>query len=86
MTSTVEAWQVVGVVREVGIHLEDVVVAVLKRPLEACDVRRAKTQLATALEDEEAVAELITDEVLHDGCSAVGTTVVDDEDVETLLK
>ena len=86
MTSAVETWQVVGVVREVGIHLEDVVVAVLKRPLEACDVRCAKTQLAAALEDEEAVTELITDEVLHDGCSAVGTTIVDDEDVETLLK
>jgi len=86
VAGAVEAWQVVGVVREVGVHLEDVVVAVLKRPLEACDVGCAEAQLAAALEDEEAVGEFVADEALHDGCGAVGTAVVDYKNVETLLK
>ena len=45
-TGIVEAGQVVGVVREVGIHLEDIVVLMLYGPLETTDIGGAKAELA----------------------------------------
>ena len=86
MACSVKARQVGRVVREVGVHLEDVVIAVIERPLESCDVGGAEAQLAAALHDEEAVGKLRVDEMMHYlGCS-VGASVVDDEDVEALLE
>ena len=46
MAGCIEPWQVVGVMAEVGIHLEDIVVAVLQGPLEALYVGGTQTKLA----------------------------------------
>ena len=55
----VESWQVGGVVAEVGVHFEDVFIAVLQSPAEAGDVGRAQSLLAGALEHEKAVGKLL---------------------------
>ena len=66
---------------EVCIHLENVVVSLLDRPLETGDVGRSKPLLSRALYHEEALGKLRL-ESLHDPGSSVGGTVLDDEDVE----
>ena len=71
--------------REVGIHLEYVVVAVLDSPLETADVGGAEAELAGALYHEEALGELLL-QFLDDGGGAVGRAVFDDEDIEGLLQ
>ena len=83
-TCLVEARQVVGIVAEVGIHLKDVVVAVVESPAESSDVGRAESELSGALHNVESVGKLSCDEALHNGCRAVGAAVVDDEDVEVV--
>ena len=85
MGGGVEAWQVVRVVAEVGIHLEDEVVAMLQGPLEALDVGGAEAQFALALQNVKAAGKLTGDEVLDNGSRAIRTSVVDDQDVEFLL-
>ena len=57
MTCCVKARQVVGVMAEVGVHLEHIVIAMGQRPLESCDVCRAQSLLAATLDDEQTVAE-----------------------------
>ena len=84
-TRFVKARQVVGVVAEVGIHLEDVFVAVCERPPESGDVGSAESELAGAFHNVEPIGKLAGDEALHDACRAVGAAVVDDEDVETVV-
>ena len=86
MTCCIETGKVVGVVREVGIHLEYIVVVVLKRPLESGDVCRTKSQLARTFLDEEPVGKLGVYESVYNGSRAVGTSVVNDKDVETLVE
>ena len=86
VTRRIKARQVVGVVREVGIHLEDVVVTILQSPLEAGDIGGAQAQLARTLDYEETVVKLGIDKPMHNlGCT-VRTAVVDYEYVEALLK
>ena len=71
-TGCIEAWQVVGVVAEVSIHLEDVAVVTLQCPLESRYVGSAKTQFSAAFYDEETVAELLLcHHSLHDGCCPI---------------
>ena len=82
----VEAWQIVRIMTEVGVHLEDEVVAMLQGPLEALDVGGAETQLALTLQDVEAIGKLAGNEFLDDGSRAIRTSVVDDKDVEFLLQ
>ena len=45
-----EPQQVVGVVGEVGVHLEDVVVVLLQGPAEAGQIGRAEAELAGAFD------------------------------------
>ena len=85
-TSAVEPRQVVGVVAEVGVHLEDVVVLPFQGPAEAGDVGSAQSELSLALEDEEPVGKLVGHQSFDDLCRAVGRPVVDDEDMETFLQ
>ena len=80
-----QARQVGRRMAEVGVHLEDEVVAVRQRPFEARDVCGAETLLAAALHQENTAAELFRHQPLHDGGSAVGRTVVDDQNVECVL-
>ena len=43
VTGGIEPWQVVGVMAEIGIHLEDIFVVVLQRPLETRDIGGAQS-------------------------------------------
>ena len=86
MAGGVEARQVVGIVAEVGIHLENVVVAVFERPLEASDVGGAETQFPTTLQNEQTVGKFfLSHHILDNGGSPVRRTVVDNEDVEAFF-
>ena len=68
---------------EIGIHLKDILVVALQGPFETGDIRRAKTELPTALQDKQAVTEFIVDQLLDNGCRSVGGAIVDDEDMKT---
>ena len=82
VTGCIESRQIVGIVREVSVHLEDVIVLVVECPAEACDVGGAESELAGPFDDKQAVGELRLHETMHDLRGAVGGAVVDDEDVE----
>ena len=82
----IESGQVVGVVAEVGIHLEDVVVALLDGPFEAADIGCAQSQLAFALYQMQPSRQLSPHHLLHHRGCAVGASVIDDEHVERLFK
>ena len=82
----IEPWQVVGVVAEVGIHLEDVAILTAERPFEARYIGGAQSQFARPLQDEESVAELGIDEAVHDSGRSIGASVVDNEYMETFLQ
>ena len=86
MTGSIEARQVGRIVAEVGIHLKHILIVVLQRPFESCDVGSAKSELAGAFEDEQTVGKLIGNKTLHDGSGAVRTSVVNHKNVETLVK
>ena len=80
-----QSWKVRRGVAEVGVHLEDVFVAVGQCPLEAGDVCRSQSQLAAAFYEEHAVGELIRHQPLDDVGSAIGRAVVDDQDIKGVL-
>ena len=86
MTGRVEAWQVGRVVTEIGIHLEDVVVIVLERPLETGDIGGAESEFAAALDEKQAVAKLVGHKALDYLGSTIRAAVVDDQDVKTLVQ
>lgn len=67
--------------REVGVHLEDVLVVTRQSPLETVDVGRAEAELAFPLFDEKPVGKLLH-QTLHDVSRAVRTVVFDDKDVK----
>ena len=77
----VQAQQVVGVVRKVGVHLEHVLVAAGQRPPKAVDVGRAQPLLAAALLEVQPARELGL-QAPHHGRRTVGRAVVDDQHVE----
>ena len=64
---------------EVGIHFEDVVVAMFQRPFESGNVGRSKAQFALALNEVQLVFELSSHESLDNVGGAVGRTVVNDK-------
>ena len=73
--------QILGVMREVGVHFAYVLVSMSQTPTEAFDIGRTKTEFARAFDD------VYTPGVLrhffaHDGGGAVGRVVVNHEDVE----
>ena len=74
--------------RKVGIHLEDILIVVLmrQRPLESFYICRAEPEFSGALLDEKLSFKLRRDKSLHDVRSAVRAAVVDNKDVERLLK
>ena len=86
MAGGIEAWQVVGVVAEVGVHLEDVAVVAFQSPLESGDIGRAKSQFSASFHDEEAALELVLHQVVDNVGRTVGTAIVDDQDVKVFLQ
>ena len=86
MACTVETRQVGGIMAEVGVHLEDILIVVLQCPLEALDIRSAESELAGTLNDEETSGKLIRHQSLYDCSRAVGRAVVDDEDMKLLVE
>ena len=50
----IEFHEVGRIMREIGVHLEDKVIAVIDRPLNTGDISRAETQLALAFDDVDA--------------------------------
>ena len=67
-----QAWQIGRRMAEVGIHLENIVIALLESPFEASNIRRAKSQLARTFDEEQTVLELFSHQAFHDGGCAVG--------------
>ena len=55
-------------------------------PLESSDVSRAQPQFTRSLDDEQSVGELGLHQPMNDGCGAVRTAVIDDQDVKTLIQ
>lgn len=86
VTGGIQARKVVGVVTEVGVHLEDIVILTLHRPLESSDVSRAQSQFTRTLDDEQSVGELGLHQPMHDGCGAVWTAVINNQDVKKLVQ
>ena len=82
----IKARQVVGVVAEVGVHLEDVLIIALERPFEASDIGCAQSLFATALNQEEAVGKLVALQPFHDVGRTVGTAVVNYKNMEAFLQ
>ena len=62
--------QVIGIMGEVGVHLEDEAVAALKSPFEPEDVGGAKSQLSFSLSNVETPFELVL-QALHNTGSAI---------------
>ena len=83
-TGCLQLGQFVNRMREVGIHLNDVLVAVIKRPLEASDVGSAQSLLARSLEDVDAVGAFGNHRV-HDGACAIRRIVIDNEHIKLVL-
>ena len=71
---------------EVGIHLKDVVVAVLQRPLETCNISCAKAELAATLNDEQTVLKLVCHQPFNDVGGAIGRSVIDNQNVECFFQ
>ena len=86
MTSGIESGQVLGIMAEVGIHLEDIVVVSFQCPFETCNIGSPQSQLALTLDDEEPVVEFRRHQSADNGSSSVGRTVVNDKDMETLIQ
>ena len=87
VAGSIESWQILGIVTEVGIHLEDVVVVTLQRPLKASYVCRAKTKLSATFDDEKTIGEfLLFHHLLDNRSRSVRGTVVDDENMKTLFQ
>ena len=77
----VEAEEVVRIVREIGIHLEDVVIAVVQGPFESGQIGRAQSLFPAPFKQVQPLRELRLKPFDDDG-RPVGGTVVDDEDLE----
>ena len=73
--------QVVGIVREIAVHLENVVVSVFERPLESGQVGRSQSQFALTF-DQVQLPGILLLFFLHDRSRAVRRAVVDDQQVE----
>lgn len=82
----IEARQVVGVVTEVGVHLEYIVISVLQGPFKARYVCRAQAQLAAALNDKQTVGKLALHQSVNYSRGAVGRAVVYHENIKTFFK
>ena len=83
MTCGIEPRQVVGIMTEVGIHFEDVVVVMLQCPSEPSDIGRTQSEFPAPFDDKETVTELCSHHIPDDGCRPVGGAVVDHENMET---
>ena len=77
-----KACQVVGIVREVGIHFEDILIVAFQGPLEARDVGCAQSQFSSPLNHEKTVSELIHQR-LHDVSGAVRAIIVYNQDIKS---
>ena len=87
VAGSIEARQVGRGVAEVGIHLEDILIALLQSPYEATDVCLAKSLLSRTLDKVDALQQtILLHETPHDFCRSVGTSIVNDEDVECLFQ
>ena len=82
----VQAWQIVRVVTEVGVHLEDVLVVALQCPLKAGNVSRAQSQFAATLHQVQLSAKLIGHQTTHNGSCTIRRSIVDHQYMETLLQ
>ena len=71
---------------EVGIHFEDVVVAMLERPLEPCDIGCAEAQFAATFQDMQTTGKFASHQILDYRSRTIGRTVVDYQNVETMFK
>src|SRR5205085_1830492 len=71
------------VMREVGVHLEHEIVAVLEPPAESSDICGAESHLARPLDDMQ--PRLMLHDIVDHVASAIRRTVVDDEDIEAII-
>ena len=71
------------IVGEIGIHLEDEVVALTQSPLESSNVCGAEAHLVWPLEDIH--PRLVLHDTIDDLASAVRRTIIDDENLEAII-
>ncbi len=74
-----ELWQVDGIVREIGVHLEDEVVALLDGVMEASDIRGSQAHLAGAMQHVNGA--IARGQFVGDFAGAIGRIIVDDKEV-----
>ena len=70
---------------EIGVHLKHIFIVVFERPFETRNVGRAQTEFTLAFHKEYTIFELFGHEPLDDIGRAVGTAVVDDQNVESVF-
>ncbi len=80
-----QARQIFGVVGEIRIHLEDVIVSLFQTPFESRDICCPQTGFAFTFYKEKPVGEFRL-QVFHSPGSAVGRTIVYYEDIESALQ
>ena len=71
---------------EVSVHLKDIFILSLQRPLETAYISSSKTEFPTALNEEQAVLKLACHQILYYLCRAVRTTIIDNKDVKLLFQ
>ena len=71
---------------EVGIHLEDEVIALLQRPFETHDIGCTQTEFTRTLQDMQTTGKLISHQALNNGSSTIRTSVIDNEDIKLLFE
>ena len=76
-----QAQQIIGIVAEVGIHLEGIVVVVLQTPAEAGEIGGAESHFSFTFDHEQSFGELGL-QCFDNSGSAIGRTIVDDQYVE----
>lgn len=86
MASCIQARKIVGVMTEISVHLKDILILPLQRPLEASDISRAKPLLALTLDKEETIAKFLFAQLLDYHGRTIRATIIYHQYMETLIK
>ena len=71
--------------RKVAVHLKNIVVITLQRPLKTCYICRAEPELSRALDNMQTPRELLLS-LTHHGCRAIGRAIVNNEHIKLAIE
>ena len=71
--------------RKIAIHLKNIVIIALQRPLETCNISRSESQLTLALNHMQTLRELRLT-LTHNRGRAIGRAIVDNEHIELAVE